>query len=99
MEEKLDVEHRLTTVEDRSKSNAKRLDEVEKRQDNLDELVSTVKVLAVREENVESDVKEIKSDVKSLKDLPGKRWNAVVEKVLLVVVGMIVTFLLTKMGL
>lgn len=99
MEEKLDIEHRLTAVEDRSKSNTKRLEDVEKRQDNLDELVSTVKVLAVREENVESDVKEIKSDVKSLKELPGKRWNAVVEKVLLVVIGMIVTFLLTKLGL
>lgn len=99
MEEKLDIEHRLTAVEDRSKSNTKRLEDVEKRQDNLDELVSTVKVLAVREENVESDVKEIKSDVKSLKELPGKRWNAVVEKVLLVAIGMIVTFLLTKLGL
>lgn len=99
MEEKLDIEHRLTTVEDRSKSNTKRLEEVEKRQNNLDELVSTVKVLAVREENVESDVREIKSDVKSLKDLPGKRWNAMIEKVLLVIVGMVVTFLLTKMGL
>jgi predicted nucleic acid-binding Zn-ribbon protein len=99
MEQKLDIEHRLTAVEDRSKSNTKRLEDVEKRQDNLDELVSTVKVLAVREENVESDVKEIKSDVKSLKDLPGKRWNAMVEKVLLVAIGMIVTFLLTKLGL
>lgn len=99
MEDKLDVEHRLTTVEDRSKSNTKRLDEVEKRQDNLDDLVSTVKVLAIREENVETDVKEIKADVKSLKDLPGNRWNAMVEKVLLVIVGMIVTFLLTKLGL
>lgn len=99
MEEKLDIEHRLTAVEDRSESNTKRLEDVEKRQDNLDELVSTVKVLAVREENVESDVKEIKSDVKSLKELPGKRWNAVVEKVLLVAIGMIVTFLLTKLGL
>lgn len=99
MEDKLDIEHRLTAVEDRSKSNTKRLEDVEKRQDNLDELVSTVKVLAVREENVESDVKEIKSDVKSLKELPGKRWNAVVEKVLLVAIGMIVTFLLTKLGL
>ena len=97
MDEKLDVEHRLTTVEDRSKSNTKRLEEVEKGQNNLDELVSTVKVLAVR--NVESDVREIKSDVKSLKDLPGKRWNAMIEKVLLVIVGMVVTFLLTKMGL
>lgn len=99
MEQNLDIEHRLTAVEDRSKSNTKRLEDVEKRQDNLDELVSTVKVLAVREENVESDVKEIKSDVKSLKELPGKRWNAMVEKVLLVAIGMIVTFLLTKLGL
>lgn len=99
MEEKLGIEHRLTVVEDRSKSNTIRLDEVERRQDNLDELVSTVKVLAVREENVESDVKEIKSDVKSLKDIPGKRWNAVVEKVLLVVVGAIAAYFLTKLGL
>lgn len=99
MEEKLDIEHRLTTVEDRSKSNTKRLDEVEKRQDNLDDLVSTVKVLAIREENVETDVKEIKSDVKSLKEIPAKRWNTMVEKVLLVAVGMIITFLLTKLGL
>ena len=65
MEEKLDIEHRMTVLEDRSKSNTKRLDDVEKRQDNLDELVSTVKVLAVREENGETDVKEIKTDVKS----------------------------------
>lgn len=99
MEQKLDIEHRLTTVEDRSKSNTIRLDEVERRQDNLDELVSTVKVLAVREEQVESDVKEIKTDVKSIKDIPAKRWNAMVEKVLLVLVGAVITFLLTKLGL
>lgn len=99
MEQQLDMEHRMTAVEDRSRSNTKRLDEVEKRQDNLDELVSTVKVLAVREENVESDVKEIKTDVKSLKDVPSKRWNAIVEKALLVIVGAVITYFLTKVGL
>lgn len=99
MEQQLDMEHRMTAVEDRSRSNTKRLDEVEKRQDNLDELVSTVKVLAVREENVESDVKEIKTDVKSLTDVPAKRWNAIVEKALLVIVGAVITYFLTKAGL
>ena len=39
-----EIEHRLTEVEERSKSNTYRLAEVEKRQDNLDDLVSTVKV-------------------------------------------------------
>ena len=64
----MDFEHekRLTEVEERTKSNTHRIDDLEKRQDNLDELVGTVKVLAVREENVETDVKEIKNDVKSL---------------------------------
>jgi predicted nuclease with TOPRIM domain len=77
MDEK-DIEHRLTEVEGRSKSNTHRLDELERRQDNLDDLVSTVKVLAVREENVENDVKEIKNDVKSLKGKPGELWDKVV---------------------
>ena len=95
----LDHEKRLTDVEARCRSNTHRIDDLEKRQDNLDELVSTVKVLAVREENVESDVKEIKTDVKSLKDVPAKRWNAIVEKALLVIVGAVITYFLTKVGL
>ena len=99
MEQQLDMEHRLTEVEDRSKSNTKRLDEVEKRQDNLDDLVSTVKVLAVREENVETDVQKIKTDVKSLKEIPGNRWNSIVEKVLLVIVGAVITFIMSKIGI
>lgn len=97
----MDMEHerRLTEVESRSKSNAKRLDEMEKRQDDLDELVSTVKVLAVREENVESDVKEIKSDVKSLTSKPGQRWDAIVDKAIWAVLAALIAFLLGKFGL
>lgn len=82
----IQIEHRLTEVEDRSKSNTHRLEELEKRQDNLDDLVSTVKVLAVREEAVENDVKEIKSDVKSLKGKSGELWDSLV-KIILTALG------------
>lgn len=99
MEMDMEHERRLTEVETRSKSNSHRLDEVEKRQDNLDELVSTVKVLAVREENVENDVKEIKIDVKSLTDKPGKRWDSLVDKIIMVIAAAIVGFFLAKFGL
>lgn len=92
-------EQRLTEVEARSKSNSKRLDDVERRQDNLDELVGTVKALAVREENVESDVKEIKSDVKALSGKGAKMWDSVVEKVVLVIVAALVGFILSRIGL
>ena len=93
-----EIEHRLTEVEERSRSNTYRLAEVEKRQDNLDDLVSTVKVLAVREENVENDVKEIKSDVKSLTGKPAKRWENLVNQIITIVVAGIVGFILAKFG-
>lgn len=92
-------EHRLTAVEERSKSNAHRVDELEKRQDNLDELVSTVKVLAVREEAVESDVKEIKNDVKNLTNKPAQRWDNLTDKIILTVAAAVVGFILAKFGL
>lgn len=93
------IEHRLTEVEERSKSNTHRLDDVEKRQDNLENLVSTVKVLADREERVENDVKEIKSDVKSLTNKPAQKWESLTEKILSVVVGTLIGFLLSQIGL
>ena len=95
----IDIEHRLTVVEDRSETNKRRLDDLEKRQDNLDDLVSTVKVLAVREENVESDVKEIKKDVKELSGKSGKRWDSLVSHVITLVVAAVVGFLLARIGL
>lgn len=95
----LNHERRLTEVEERSKSNTHRLDEVEKRQNDLEELTSTVKVLAVREENVENDVKEIKNDVKSLTNKSGQRWDSLVEKIIFTVVAAIVGFVLAKIGL
>lgn len=93
-----DIEHRLTTVEDRSKSNTHRLDEMEKRQDNLDELVGTVKVLAVREEAVENDVKEIKSDVKSLTSKPAQRWENLITQLITIIVAAVAGFVLAKFG-
>lgn len=98
MDEK-DIEHRLTEVEGRSKRNVQRLDEIEKRQDDLDELVGVVKVLAVKEENVEKDVKEIKSDVKSLTSKPAQRWDNMVSQIITIIVAAIAGFILAKFGL
>ena len=95
----IQIEHRLTEVEQRSKSNAHRLEEVEKRQDKLDELVSTVKLLADREERVESDVKEIKTEVKTINNKPAKRWDSLVNQLITIIVAAVAGFILAKFGL
>ena len=97
----MDLEHekRLTEVEQRSKSNTLRLDAMAKRQDDLDDLVSTVKVLADREARVEKDVSEIKENVQEIKEKPGKRWDGLVDKIIMTIAAAVIGFLIAKLGL
>ena len=95
----LDHEKRLTETESRSKSNTRRLDKVEKWQADFGDLISTVKVLADREERVEKDVSEIKENVQEMKAKPGKRWDSVVDKVIFTIVGAVVTYFMLRLGI
>ena len=97
----MDLEHerRLTDVEARSKSNAHRLDEVERRQDTLDKLAGAVEVLATREQTIENDVKEMKSDIKTLTLKPATRWESISEKVIWALIAAALGFILAHIGL
>ena len=90
----LEMEHRVTAVEKLAGSNRHRLDDIEKRQDNLDELVASVAVFAKEQEHIQADVKEIKADVKALTAKPAKRWDGLVDKLLAALVGAFVAWVL-----
>lgn len=96
----MDLEHerRLTEVEARTKSNTKRLDDMEKRQADLETLSASVAKLAEREARMETDVQEIKADVKSLTAKPGKKWESMEEKILLTIVAGLIGFLMAQLG-
>ena len=89
----------VSSSEERSKSNKHRLDEVEKRQEDLTDLVTSVKVLATREERLEADVKEIKSDVKSITEKPAKRWETIVTYVIAGIVAAVIGYIFGKLGM
>lgn len=97
----MDLKHeeRLSKVEERAKSNSHRIEEVERRQDNLDKIAGAVEALAVREENVENVVTEIKDDVKGLTSKSAKRWESLVDKALWAIAAAVIAFLLAKIGL
>lgn len=94
-----EMAERIARVEDRSKSNSHRIDDLERKQDQLGELVTNMSLIAQRQDTMERDVGEIKADVKTLAAKPGKRWDSVVEKVILVVVTAFITFALVKIGI
>lgn len=95
----MDTEHRLTQVEERSKSNSHRIDELETAQRNLNDLTASVASLATKQGDMDTDIKEIKSDVKTLAGKPAKRWEDAVDRVLWAVLAAVAAFVLAHLGL
>lgn len=78
---------RLGECEQRERANARRIEKLEQRQEDLNKLVTAVEVLEQRERSVESDVKEIKADVKSMTQKGARRWDAMIDKLLYALAG------------
>lgn len=88
------------------KSLKHRMDEAEKGQEALNELASSVKVMATELRNQSGTMADIKKDVTALghkvdviEDKPAKRWEGLVEKALWAVVAAVIAFLLGRVGL
>ena len=85
-------------INDRAKSNTHRLDRLEQRQDDLEKLAGSVKVLADRQERMDDDVKEIKRDVKTIAEKPVRRGEAIVDKLIYALLAAVMTYLLAMAG-
>lgn len=90
---------RLAEHDERLRGCAKRLEAVERRQDALDKLVTAVEVLAVRQESVEDNVREIRSAVNGLAEKPAKRWEALADRALYLLLGAVFSLLAQGAGL
>ena len=90
---------RLIKVEDRTKSNTHRIEDLEKRADNTERLVESVARIAEKQSHMENDVKEMKTDVRKLVEKPAKRWDTAVEKIIYAVILAILGYFLAKAGL
>lgn len=85
--------------EQRSKSNAYRIDKLEEQQKQLSDLVSAVAVLAERQDQIGADVNSIKRELKSLAEKPAKRWDSIVDKIISTIIAAIMGYALARIGL
>ena len=93
------IQAQIASVEARCKSNSHRIDELEADNRALHQLATSVEVLATKQEAIEENVNEIKADVKSLKALPGSRWEGLVKALVSALVGGLVAYGLFRLGL
>lgn len=93
------IREKIAEIEARSKSNTHRIDDLEADNKALHQLATSVEVLATKQEAIEANVSEIKDDVKSLKAIPGGKWDALVKTILTALAGGLVAYALFRLGL
>lgn len=86
-------------IMDLAKSNKKRIDNLEEEQKELRSLTTAVSQMVVEQKNMRDDIAEMKTDVKEIKEKPGKRWDNMAEKVLNLITAAVVAWMLAKIGL
>lgn len=106
MEAKIETEHRLTAVEDRSKSNTKRLDKLEQESKALIDMATSMKVMAEQQKHIvekqdemATTVEKLDGKVEALESKPAKRWETILTEGIKLLVAAVVGFALAQIGL
>lgn len=94
-----EIARKIQEVDDRSRSNTKRLNEVELKLQDNSKMLENIARISQRQDDMESDLKEIKSDVKMLTGKPAQRWESIVNTIILGIVGALVAAALAVFGL
>ncbi len=89
---------KLQETTDRSFRNEGRIKKLESEHDVLQKLATSVAVMAEQIKTMNSSVQTLTGKVDKLEEKPAKRWDAIVEKIILTIVAAVIGFILAHYG-
>ena len=95
----VEIERRLTEVDQRCKSNTRRLDKMEGALDALNKLATSVEVMTHKITDMDSSLQKLDARVEAQESKPGKRWDSLVSTIIGIVVGAIMALVFSKIGI
>lgn len=97
---------KVASLEQRSMSCIRRIEKLELQTEAVQKLAMAIERIAMEQSNqtkaierIEKDVGKLDSKVDTLEKKPAKRWDSVVEKIIMLLIAAVMTFLLAKIGL
>ena len=94
-EHEYEFAEKLAEIDQRSKSNTHRLDTVEKNQEALNQIATSVAVMAEQQKNISKKVDDIDNKVDAIESKPAKRWDGLMDKLIAAVAGAFLAWLVT----
>lgn len=88
----------LVECEQRSKSNTHRLDKLEQQWEVLNKLAVSVEKMGINIATMDKTIQKLDAKVEEQEAKPGKRWEAVVEKIIMLFVAAVAGYVFSQMG-
>lgn len=89
----------ITEIDQRSKSNTKRLDEHDKKIEELSDVYIALTKVNDKVDIIDSDMKEVKSDIQEIKDKPAKRIDTIISCLISAIIAGVIGFLFAQLGM
>lgn len=86
-------------MEEQIKTLFKQQAEIKSLTETVHKLATSVELMAQTQKDTTKKVDDLTSDVESIKEKPGKRWDNASTVVITAIITAVVTFILTKLGL
>ena len=90
-----DVAAQLAGMEEKTAQLLRRVNRLEEAQTALNRLATAVEVLATRQETMGKSVERLNEKLDDLEHRPAKRWDGLVDKILMALAGAFAAFLLS----
>ena len=90
---------KLQETADRSLRNEGRIEKLEGEHEVLQQLVTSVAVMAEQMKNMNKSVSTLTDKVDAIEEKPGKRWDSLVDKIVWAVAAALIGFILAQIGL
>ena len=94
-----DLEVQVAHLEEREKSNTKRIDEHDIKIQKLEDTYSLIQNVNYRIENVEENIEKINNKLDENSNEKGKKWDKFIDYVFYFVLCALLTYISTKLGI
>lgn len=89
----------IAVLETKANDIANQTSTLNKAFDGLHELTTAVKLLAEKQENTAGIVGKLEAKVEAIEAKPAKRWESIIEKIIMVFVAALAGYVIKSMGL
>ncbi len=94
-----EIIEKVAHLEEREKSNTKRLDEHDNRLDSLEKTYSIMEKMDFRMGKVESAVEKIDKKLDEKQEEKGKKWDKLIDYIFYAILGILLGYIAIQLGL